>query len=91
MEEAIVAERREKLPFARTLGVWRADDDGDVPYEEFPEPGSTDAYDEQLGTAPSYECDAKKRQDDHVPDMRIQELARLRALRELPRDTHNQS
>lgn len=76
----------------RALGVWEADDHGATPEVEFPEPGSvSDAYDAQLGTRPSYECDAKKRQDDHVPDMRTQELERLGAIRDKARDTRNES
>lgn len=76
----------------RSLGVWQADDHGAAPEVEFPEPPSVgDAYDEQLGTRPSYECDAQKRQDDHVPDMRTQDLQRLGALKNKARDTRNES
>ncbi len=47
-------------------------------YREFPEPGSPERAFDALGTEPSGECDARKRQDDHVPDMRTQEWERLR-------------
>lgn len=79
-------------PTPRSLGVWEADDHGAVPETEFPEPGSVgDAYDAQLGTRPSYECDAVKRQDDHVPDMRTQELERLGVTFHRARDSRNES
>jgi hypothetical protein len=76
-----MARRRRKLPADRSL-AHPADASpvlANAPgYREFPEPPTpARAFEDQLGTAPSGEGDAQKPQDDHVPDMRIQEMVRL--------------